>query len=126
MTTPCSRLSFLVVHPDGTAEQYGYASGAYANNADGTPGTFTPQMGGKTFRVTVTRGTRGSFRLDAYGNTADDWRGIPLRTTREVRYETRIDKLELARATSVGTGADSWERVAWTTTARDGRGRVEP
>ena len=36
MTTPCSRLSFLVVHPDGTAEQYDYASGAYSNNADGS------------------------------------------------------------------------------------------
>lgn len=121
---PCSRLPSLLVRADGTADWFDYESGTYTNNADGTPGVFAAVRGGAVFRTVVTHGTRESFGLDAAGLTTNDYAGIPFRTTRDVRYETRIDKKELARETWVCTGPDSWERLSWTTFERNREGRV--
>ena len=121
---PCSRLPSLLVRADGTADWFDYESGTYTNNSDGTPGVFATVRGGAVFRTVVTHGTRESFGLDAAGLTTNDYAGIPFRTTRDVRYETRIDKKELARETWVCTGPDSWERLSWTTFERNREGRV--
>ena len=121
---PCSRLPSLLVRADGTADWFDYESGTYTNNADGTPGVFAAVRGGAVFRTVVTHGTRESFGLDAAGMTTNDYAGIPFRTTRDIRYETRIDKKELARETWVCTGPDSWERLSWTTFERNREGHV--
>ena len=121
---PCSRLPSLLVRADGTADWFDYESGTYTNNSDGTPGVFATVRGGAVFRTIVTHGTRESFGLDAAGLTTNDYAGIPFRTTRDVRYETRIDKKELARETWACTGPDSWERLSWTTFERNREGRV--
>ena len=121
---PCSRLPSLLVRADGTADWFNYESGTYTNNSDRTPGVFATVRGGAVFRTVVTHGTRESFGLDAAGLTTNDYAGIPFRTTRDVRYETRIDKKELARETWVCTGPDSWERLSWTTFERNREGRV--
>ena len=121
---PCSRLPSLLVRADGTSDWFDYDSGTYTNNSDGTPGVFATMRGGAVFRTVVTHGTREIFGLDAAGLTTNDYAGIPFRTTREVRYETRIDKKELARETWVCTGPDSWERLSWTTFERNREGHV--
>ena len=121
---PCSRLPSLLVRADGTSDWFDYESGTYTNNSDGTPGVFATMRGGAVFRTVVTHGTREIFGLDAAGLTTNDYAGIPFRTTREVRYETRIDKKELARETWVCTGPDSWERLSWTTFERNREGHV--
>lgn len=121
---PCSRLPSLVVEPDGSAAFYDYASGEYTPSADGTPGSFAVVQGGSVFRTIVTRGTAASFDLDAAGLSTNGYAGVPLRGTREIRYETRIDKLEILRESYVCNAAGDYERVAWTKTDRDPDGNV--
>ena len=121
---PCSRLPMLVVNEDGTATHYTYDSGNYALGEDGLPGTFEPIVGGAFFRTVATHGTRESFGLDSLGNSSTGYAGIPMRTTRDVKIETRIGKHELLRETYVCSGADTFERIAWTTTTRNAENRI--
>ena len=121
---PCSRLPSLVVEPDGSAAFYDYESGEYTPAADGTPGSFAVVRGGSVFRTTITHGTAASFDLDAAGLSTNGYAGVPLRGTREIRYETRIDKLEILRESYVCNAAGDYERVAWTKTDRDPDGNV--
>ena len=121
---PCSRLPSLVVEPDGSAAFYDYASGEYTPAADGTPGSFAVVRGGSVFRTTITHGTAASFDLDPAGLSTNGYAGVPLRGTREIRYETRIDKLEILRESYVCNATGGYERIAWTKTDRDADGNV--
>ena len=121
---PCSRLPSLVVEPDGSAAFYDYESGEYTPAADGTPGSFAVVRGGSVFRTTITHGTAASFDLDPAGLSTNGYAGVPLRGTREIRYETRIDKLEILRESYVCNATGGYERIAWTKTDRDADGNV--
>lgn len=121
---PCSRLPMLVVNEDGTATHYDYESGVYNPGEDGMPGTFEPIVGGAFFRTIATHGSRASFALDALGNSSTDYAGVPLKTTRDIKIETRIGKHELLRETQVCTEIDTYERIAWATTTLNETDRI--
>lgn len=100
----------FIEHADGRKDTYSYEKGNYTTNSDPSLNAFTPDVNGKSERVTIVHGTVAAPN------------GIAFKTTKETMVADEAGKLVLQE--TYAYNGTTYERFQWTTSTYDSRGKL--